>query len=243
MAIIKFAWRSNLLYPIHSILWTFARKMDILLLDRIFNFSANIFFTLIMFFAEFFTGLLCYFIQNPYVSNQEYDKKARDIYVYLPSEIGRKDPLIKIYFLIFVAAYFDFIEFILWTNYIPKFKHSSSSFDTRLGAMMIISSALFYRYVLNFPIPRHQFFSLTIMGICLILIVILEFIFQDVNLSFTYGQFIIKLILIVWGRLNHSFMYSIDKYGFEYDFFNHFQSLSIQGFIGFVITLIYFFFR
>ena len=107
---------------------------------------------------------------------------------------------------------------------------------------MIISSALFYRYVLNFPIPRHQFFSLTIMGICLILIVILEFIFQDVNLSFTYGQFIIKLILFVWGRLNHSFMYSIDKYVFEYDFFNHFQSLSIQGFIGFVITLIYYFF-
>ena len=158
MAIIKFAWRSNLLYPIHSILWTFARKMDILLLDIIFHFSANIFFTLIMFFAEFFTGLLCYYIQNPYVNNQAYDKKTNDIYVYLPSEMGRKDSLIKIYFLIFVAAYFDFIEFILWTNYIPKFKHSSSSFDTRLGALMIISSALFYRYVFKFSYSKTSIF-------------------------------------------------------------------------------------
>ena len=240
MAIMKFAWRSNLLYPIHLLLWTFVRKINSMLLDILFDFSANLLFTLIMFFAEFFTGLLCYYIQNPR-SNQEYNKTTKDIYIYLPSEISRRDSLIKIYFLTFVAAFFDFIEYILWTNIIPKFKHSSNSFDARLGAMMIISSALFYRYVLNFPILGHQFFSLAIMGICLIIIVILEFVFQDVNLSFTYEKFFIKLLLIVWGKLTHSFMYSIDKYVFEYDFFNHFQSLFIQGFFGFVISLIYHF--
>ena len=95
--------------------------------------------------------------------------------------MNRRDSLIKIYFLTFVSAYFDFIEFMISTNYIPKFKNSSVSFDVRLGALMIVFNALFYRYLLKFSIFRHQLFSLLIIRICLILIIIIELIFQDIN--------------------------------------------------------------
>ena len=241
MAMVKFAWRHNLIYPIHLLIWTFVRKINSIILDEYFAFSTNLLFTLIMFLAELLTGLMCFFYQQRFFKNQRSKNSSKDIYIYNKNEMYMPDSKIKIYFLIFVSAYFDFIEYILSTNYVPKFGNSSGSLDSRLGAILIVSSALFYRYVLNFPILRHQFFSLLIIGICLILIVLSELFYQDINFFFTYKDFIIKLILIFLEQLTYSFLDSSEKYVFEYDFVDHFQVLAIQGFFGLIITIIYYF--
>ena len=106
------------------------------------------------------------------------------------------DSIIIIVFLIFISSYFDFIEFILSTNYIPYYFKSSGSLEMRLGGILTISSALFFYYLLKLDIFKHQFVSLLIIGICLIIIIICEFIFQDINIFLTYGEFGIKILLI-----------------------------------------------
>ena len=70
------------------------------------------------------------------------------------------DSDIKILILIFFLGYFDFIEFILSTNYIPKFIKSSGSLENRLGGILTILSALFFYYLLKFHhIQASIFFS------------------------------------------------------------------------------------
>ena len=54
---------------------------------------------------------------------------------------------------------------------------------SRVSGFLTIFDALFYYYVLKLPIFRHQYISLIIIGICLILVIITEFIFQKFNIS------------------------------------------------------------
>ena len=60
----KFAWRHNLIYPTILLLWILLRRGDTFILSKVYNFSKNVIFTLLMFFAEFITGLLIYFYQK-----------------------------------------------------------------------------------------------------------------------------------------------------------------------------------
>ena len=62
----KFAWRHNLIYPSLLLLWILLRRVLILLLDKYFNFSKNVLFTLLMFVGEIFAGLIIDFYQKSF---------------------------------------------------------------------------------------------------------------------------------------------------------------------------------
>lgn len=62
--LMKFAWRNNLIYPLHLLIWTAVRKVLTMLLDYFFKFGGNLLFTLLMFFAEFITGLFLYIYEQ-----------------------------------------------------------------------------------------------------------------------------------------------------------------------------------
>ena len=153
-----------------------------------------------------------------------------------------RDKITKIYFLIFFSAFFDFIEFTLSASYLNKFVNLSSSLESRLSGILTISSALFFYYILKLPIFRHQYFSLLIIGICLIIVIISEFFFQEINFFLTYDLFIAALLVIFSIHLFNSFLDSIEKYLFEYDYFNPFKTLMWEGIFGLGITLIYHFY-
>jgi len=150
-----------------------------------------------------------------------------------------QDSIITIVFLIFISSYFDFVEFILSTNYIPYYFKSSGSLEMRLGGILTISSALFFYYLLKLDIFRHQFFSLLVIGICLIIVIITEFFFQDINIFLTYGDFGIKMLLIFFVHFFNSLLDSIEKYIIEFDFIDIFLILSLEGLFGFLITFFY----
>ena len=236
--IIKFAWRHNLIYPIQLLIWTFLRKIDTILLDNLFGFSISILFTLLMFLGELFGGLILYFYHRYSMKNKE-KKKKKQIFYYKRNKIKGADSIIKIICLLFLSSFFDFIEFILSTYFVPKFLNSSGSLELRLGGILTISSALFFYYLLKFNISRHQFFSLLIIGICLLIVILTEFCFQDINIFITYGYFILKIVLIFFVHFFNSLLDSIEKYIIEYDFFDYFLILGMEGFFGFLITLIY----
>ena len=109
----------------------------------------------------------------------------------------------------------------------------------RLGGILTISSALFFYYLLKLDIFRHQFFSLLVIGICLIIVIITEFFFQDINIFLTYGDFGIKMLLIFFVHFFNSLLDSIEKYIIEFDFIDIFLILSLEGLFCFLITFFY----
>ena len=196
----KISWRRNLIYPIQLLFWTLVRKILGIILDKEYNFSKNLLFTLLMFFAEFATGLILYLYHISFLKKKGTASKSKDIFVYTESQMTRPDSYIKIIFLICVAGYFDFVEFILSTDCVPEFPVSSGSLDIRLGGILIVSSSLFFYYLLKFSILRHQFFSLLVVGMCLMVIIISEYFFQDINIFMGCGDFSLKILLIIFEQ-------------------------------------------
>ena len=92
--------------------------------------------------------------------------------------MNQADRTPKIILLIFLAAFFDFIEYVILSFYIPRIAKMSPTADIRLKGIITISSSLIFTFALKLKIGRHQFYSLIIIGICLILINIIEFIYQ-----------------------------------------------------------------
>ena len=142
--IIKFAWRHNLIYPIQLLIWLNVRKSITMVLDKEFHFSKNLLFTLLMFFSEFVTRLILFFYQKSLLKEKTSDKDTKEFLIYTQSEMKRTDSDFNIFFLIFTYSYFDFVQFILSSNYIPKFLRTSESLDLRLSGVLTISSALFF---------------------------------------------------------------------------------------------------
>ena len=62
----KLAWRHNLIYPSGLPIWILLRRIVTLVLDKYFNFSKNLLFTLLMFISEISSGLIIYFYQKSF---------------------------------------------------------------------------------------------------------------------------------------------------------------------------------
>ena len=89
------------------------------------------------------------------------------------------------------------------------------------------------------PLYRHHKFSLSIIGICLIVIIVLEYIFIAAK---AYLELAKALAYIIVSQILISFQDSIEKYLFEYDYMNPFVVLMYEGVFGFALTFFFFFF-
>ena len=199
-----------------------------------------------MFLGEFFAGLIIFSYQKYFLfkkkgTNKKEEKSSFKVIKLLQrknNDIDPLDPLIKIYFLIFTSSFFDFVQFVL-SLYTPKFMNISGSLESRLGGFLTIFDALFYYYILRFPIFRHQFLSLIVIGICLLIVIICEFIFQGFNIFLTVGDFILVLVLSFLRQFSSSMVDSIEKYLFEFNHVNPLKILMFEGLFGFIYTFIY----
>ena len=193
-----------------------------------------------MFLGEFIFGLILF------LSNKRFLKSIKD-----PKEnairnqrfLGIKfekqklkipDNLIKIYFIIFMPAFFDFNVFSLQTYYLPRYyKSVSISLTERLRSALTICSAILCYFLFRMPIYKHQKFSLIIISICLIIIVITEYIYeklQHLNLAllFNFSLYFFNSCLDV-----------SEKYLLEYNYINPFNLLMYEGIFGLIITSIF----
>ena len=152
-----------------------------------------------------------------------------------------RDSKVKMYSLIFLASFFDFIEFLVSNYYIPRFKYMSKTLEIRLSSFLTLSSAIFFIYVLKLQMHNHHIFSLLIIFICLLIIGISEFFFQDFDGERTKTEFFIGLLLVLGIHFFNSLLDSIEKYLFEYDFINPFQELMLEGIFGTLFSIIYLF--
>ena len=234
---IKIGIRSNLIYPLMIIIFTFFRQLDLVAMNKYIGFSGSVLLTLIMFLSEFISGLVFFLYYNKIYSVQ---KKPELI---TKQNINNKyklpDSNFKIYFLIFIAAYMDFTSFLVQTYYLPKFKSVSKSLDIRVRSSLTISNAILCYYLLRFKIYQHQKLSLFIILPCFIIVIISEYFFEQYLKKGDGLNYIYILLLILLKYIFNGFLDIIEKYLLEVDYINFFKMLMLEGIFGFIFTSFY----
>ena len=241
--ILSFATRPNLKYPLQYMIYCVLRDIEQTLIENYLNFSDSLMYTPLMFIGEFFGGLIVYLYQKKFIEKKILKDACPNKLVNILLKKAEKrvkiiDTKPKIIFIIFCCSFFDFIQFVISIN-APQFINVSASVSTRLGEVLIIFDALFYYFALKLPLKRHQIFSLIVLSSCLLIVIITEFIFQEINIFISYLDFIHVFLLSFSGRFFGSMVDANEKYLFEYDNFNPFYALLFEGFFGFIFSFIY----
>jgi hypothetical protein len=231
--------RRNLLYVLNLIIYYYLRKVVLIIIERKYNFNNSLIFTFLMLFGEFSGGLSLY-IYNSRILKKDKKKETRVFGLKLiQKEVKMKtqDSKIKIIILIFFAAFFDFVEFIIASFYMPRFPIISQTAEYRFGGIIIIIGALLCYYNLKMSIKKHHLVSLIIVSVCLLIIITLEIIYRGRGASpsdFLFGH------LIVLGYLTFvPFTDIIEKYLLEFNFMNPFFILIMESIFGFILITIY----
>ena len=239
---IKISLRRNLLHLLYLMLWNFSRKVEGILMGLYLDYNSSLINTLLMFIGEFLAGLIIYVYQQKFLA-QEIPKKQPLLLTITvrkkKEDEKKKDSIFKQYFLIFLCAYFDFVEFTLSIKSVSKFIGVSGSLEWRLTGILTITSSIFLFYVMKFKIVRHQKVSLVVLIIALGLIIATEFMVQKVNVYLSYLQFIFAIFIIFLIHFFTSLNDIIEKYLFEFDSLNQFKTLMWEGIFGIILTLIY----
>ena len=221
---IKIGLRNNLLYPSLLIIFTFLRRVLLVIISDILEFESSLsFLAFLMIFSEFIVGLIIYLYQSKIVSYQK---------------MAYKDSKFKVYILIFIATFFDFVEFILTSYYFPKFENISKSLDLRLGSALTLSSFIFSYFLLKTEVFNHQKFSISIIFICTLIIIIVEISFYIFYEAISKRHFIIILLIII-SLSFIGFQNNIEKYLLEVNFINPFHLLMVEGIFGILLSIIY----
>ena len=103
------------------------------------------------------------------------------------------------------------------------------------------NNSFFFYITLKLPVYKHHKFSLSIIGICLIGVIVSEYLFQDIDFGMTYGKFTMAIVSIIISKGLISIQDSIEKYLFEYDYMSPFVVLMYEGLFGFLLTFFFFF--
>lgn len=236
--IIKISTRRNLFYIINLIIHYYLRKVDLIIISKIYNFNGSLILTLLMLLGEFFAGLSIYIYQKILLKKNIKKVKYFNIELaFSKAKMQRSDNIFKIILLLFFTACFDFVEFIVATFYIPKFSVVSSTAEYRFGGFIIILAALICHFNLKIRILKHQFYSLLIIGICLIIIILLEIIYRGKGVSI--GEFCFGHMLVLAYLFFVPFTDIIEKYLMEFNFLNPFLTIAAEAIFGLIFVSIY----
>ena len=236
---IKFALRRNLIYPFQLLIWSFVLSVEESLIKDYLKYDDSGLFSGLMFLGEFCAGLIFYLLNEKFLFKRKKTKLLEAINIgYRPKKKLKIDNDKKIIFLIIASAFFDFVQFIMF-NEISKYIDKFVSFESRTRGTYTLNTALFYHYVLRLRIFKHQVFSLVLIGICILIIIITEFFFQEFDIFLSHAQFILNLILILIIQFFNSLQNTIEKYLFEYNQISSFYLLMYEGIVGFILSCVY----
>ena len=243
--LIKFALRHNLIYPLLLIICQFIRQEVVIILAKSFEFGSSLAYIPLAFSGEFLGGLLFYLLQKLSFKRKRAEKDHYFMSIKLIQDKAKSgltpaDNYLKIAFLIFVTTFIDLAQFIYWAITIPKFQNVSTTLTQRSIGLSTIAVAMYYIYLLKLSIYKHQIFSLIVIGICLVIILGSEFLFQKYDIFLSIGEFFIALGLIIFKHICAPLVDLLEKYLFEYDYMNPFLLLMFEGLIGVVISCLSF---
>ena len=192
---IKISFRKNLIYLLFLIIFYLSRRILSIIIDKIYGLDTSLIFCLLMFLGEIAGGAWAFYYQRTFLKKK--NVKINNMllrFMKNKNKLNPADGWPKIIFLIFSATFFDLIEFIILSNFIPKIAELSTTSTLRLCCVITITSTVLCITMLRFKIGRHQIVSLIVFGICSMIIIILEFINKSKNVDL--GGFIISYVLI-----------------------------------------------
>ena len=239
--LIKFALRHNLIYPLLLIICQFIRQEVVIILAKSFEFGSSLAYIPLAFSGEFLGGLLFYLLQKLSFKRKRAEKDHYFMSIKLIQDKAKNglapaDNYFKIAFLIFVTTFIDLAQYIYWAVTIPKFQNISTTLTQRTIGLSTIAVAIYYIYLLKLSIYKHHIFSLIVIGICLVIILGSEFLFQKYDIFLSIGEFFTALALIIFKHICAPLVDLLEKYLFEYDYMNPFLVLMFEGLIGIVIS-------
>ena len=245
---IKFEIRRNLKYPLQYLLWTLLRESLIMIIRAKFDLSGSVDYIQFMFLGEFFVGGIIHLYLQKIMPKRSEKKDQYFMSIKLiKSEENDNDYFIpidnkkKIIVLIFIASFFDAVSFLLDAVITPKFKTISPNLNIRLYGIATLSASFTYVFTLKLPVYWHHKFSLSIIGLCLIVVIVTEYFFQTIDLEMTYGKLTMAIVCIIISQVLISCQDLIEKYLFEYNYMNPFVVLMYEGLFGFLLTFFCFF--
>ena len=245
---IKFGIRRNMRYPVNLVIWSFLRQVETEFIDKFFSLKSTLIYMPLMFLGEFLFGLILYLYEKIIFMRKKNGNRNDSfmgikLIIQKNESIQSKDDEYKINILIFLTAFYDFIQFVLNIETGSIFNRISYSFAIRLNGILILVDALFYYYILRLHIFKHQILSILIITICLLLVIGTEFIFQDINIFLSYSRFLLLLGIILLTQLFNTPLDLIEKYLFEYDYVDPFLILLLEGCFGLILSVIYFLYK
>ena len=149
---IKLSFRKNLIYLFLSIISIVLRRIIAIIISSIYGLDNSLIFCLLMFLGEFIGGLIIYYKQASFLDNNKKESKLVSQFGKQKIEMKKADNLFKIILLIFFASFFDFIEFIILYNFIPKIARLSATSTIRLCSLTTISSSILCILTLKYKI-------------------------------------------------------------------------------------------
>ena len=241
---IKISKRPNLIYPLYLILWTFLRKIISIILSKLYKFKSSVIYTFLMFIGEIIGGVFFYLYQKGYFEKKikismPKESKLNNYLITNQAVMTTPDSNIKKIFLIILTAFFDFSEFLLSTHYINKIPKISGTLQIRLGGFLIVISSLICRFTLKIKIFKHQIVSVSIIGICLLILIISEFLFQTFDMILNIKNLFFAILFSILSHFFIAFNNTIEKYMIDINFFNPFKFLFMQGVIGLIFITIF----
>ena len=238
---IKWSYRRNIIYLIFLFVYYYLRKITSIIMNQVFKFNNSLLFTFLMVLGEIFGGLSLYIYQEKFISKNN-TKFQHFKFSLITNEFKMKpiDGKVKIYILIFFASFFDFIEYVISDFFVPRLGIISPTSDQRLCCICTISSSLICTYALKMKIGRHHICTLIGMGLCSLLIIILDFYYGLKGIDDKiFSNFIWSYLLIIGHFVFLTFTDVIEKYIIENNYLNPFRILALEGFFSFIMCSIY----
>ena len=235
--LLKFKINRNLFYLFVLYIFYLLRKFDVIILSKVIEFNSPILFIFLMSLGEIFGGMLVIFYQKSFFKKKKKPKYFDLDIIHNQKYLRISDNIVKIGFLIFLASFFDFVEFIIAIFYIPKVARISPTIDQRLACITTISSSLICTYALKFNIGKHQKFSILFLFLCFIITILIELIYKKSELlllNFLYAHFLVFCFLIFI-----TFTDSIERYLVDNDYINPFYIIMLEGCSIFIMSSIY----
>ena len=237
---IKIKLRKNLVYLfIYYASW-YIRKINKMLFQSIFDLDFTYIFLFMMTLGEFFGGLSLYLYQYKSIKHKTETKYFKinsfhSIELTSLDEIRIGDKTIKRIILIFLACFFDFMEFIIASFHVPFFdKKVSPTIDLRFGCITTIVSSLIYTYALRIKIVKHHKVSLIFMSSCLFLSFIMEMVYKQDEIGI--GDLILARIFVLCYLTCISFTDCTERYLVDTNFISPFKVLMLEGIFEFIMT-------
>ena len=230
---IKLNFRRSLLYLSLNDLTFYLRTILLVIMEKYISFINSILLAFLMSLGEIFGGLSVHLIVRNTFRKKKYSYLKEKLFKDRKKK-ARPDGWTKRIILIFFAAFFDFVEFIILNSYIFNVKDISDTMNVRFSAITTISSSLLCIYCLKFKTGKHKVFSMISMGIFLVFQFLVE-----MSFSTDYIKFLQVFLIIVLHLVFITFNDVIERYLADTDFPNPFGIIMGEGIFTFILTFIY----